>query len=70
MAIRNAFQEEMKMQTEIDTSLSGERIGLNGSYDMGWNKRYLGCQYNSLSGHSFMIGSLTRKIISAKMKTK
>ena len=27
-------------------------------------------QYNSLSGHGFMIGSLTRNIIAAKLKSK
>ena len=33
------------------------------SYDMGWNKRAGGRVYNSLSGHGFLIGCRSGKVI-------
>ena len=40
-----------------------QKIGLTVSYDMGWNKRSSGHRYDSLSGHAFIIGAYTRRII-------
>ena len=40
-----------------------EAIGLTVSFDMGWNKRSSGHKYDSLSGHAFIIGVYTRRII-------
>ena len=40
-----------------------ERIGLVVSYDMGWQKRASGNSYSSKSGHAFVVGMQTRRII-------
>ena len=47
-----------------------QRIGLTVSYDMGWNKRSSGHIYNSLSGHAFIIGAHTRRIIDCVVFSK
>jgi len=38
-------------------------VGIEVSYDMGWNKRSTGRVYDSLSGHAFMIGCQTGNVI-------
>ena len=38
-----------------------QQIGIAVSYDMGWNKRSTSKVYDSLSGHGFIIGCLTKK---------
>ena len=38
-------------------------IRLDVSFDMGWQKRSSGKTYDSLSGHAFMIGQATKKVI-------
>ena len=45
-------------------------IGIAVSYDMGWNKRSTGKVYDSLSGHGFIIGCLTRKVIGYGVRKK
>ena len=40
-----------------------ERIGLVVSYDMGWQKQASGNSYSSKSGHAFVVGMQTRRII-------
>lgn len=40
------------------------------SYDMGWQKRGGGNQYNSSSGHGLMIGKHTKKCIDYRVKVK
>ena len=40
-------------------------IGIDVSFDMGWQKRSSGHQYNSMSGHAFLIGMQTKKVIAA-----
>ena len=40
-----------------------EKIGLVVSYDMGWQKRASGNSYSSKSGHAFVVGMQTRRII-------
>ena len=47
-----------------------EDIGLAISYDMGCNKCSSGHQYNSLSGHAFIIGCFTRRIIGCVIFSK
>ena len=47
-----------------------QKIGLTVSYDMGWNKRSSGHIYNSLSGHAFIIGAHTRRIIDCVVFSK
>ena len=40
-----------------------EKIGLVVSYDMGWQKRASGNSYSSKSGHAFVVGMQTKRII-------
>ena len=40
-----------------------EKVGLVVSYDMGWQKRASGNVYSSKSGHVFVVGMQTRRII-------
>ena len=47
-----------------------QRIGIAISYDMGWNKRSTGRVYDSLSGHGFIIGCLTGKVIGYGVRKK
>ena len=47
-----------------------EKVGLTVSYDMGWNKRSSGNRYDSLSGHAFIIGAYTRRIIGCVIFSK
>ena len=46
------------------------RVGLTVTYDMGWNKRSSGHIYNSLSGHAFIIGAFTCRIIACAVFSK
>ena len=39
-------------------------VGLDVSFDMGWQRRSTGHSYNSRSGHAFLIGMQTKKVIS------
>jgi hypothetical protein len=43
---------------------------LDASYDMAWQQKGSGHQYNSMSGHGSMFGSLTRRIIGLSVKSK
>ena len=43
---------------------------ITGSMDTGWQKRCSGRRYDSLSGHSFFVGSKTRKPIMADLASK
>jgi hypothetical protein len=43
---------------------------LDGSYDMAWQQKGSGHQYNSLSGHGTIIGRYTRKVIALVIKCK
>ena len=45
-------------------------IALTVSYDMGWSKRSSGRRYDSLSGHAFLIGCLSRKIKMVQVTSK
>jgi hypothetical protein len=40
------------------------------SFDTGWQTKGTGKSYNSLSGHSFMFGAYTRKVLSCLVKSK
>ena len=46
------------------------QVGLTVLYDMGWNKHSSGHIYNSLSGHAFIIGAFTRRIIACAVFIK
>jgi hypothetical protein len=43
---------------------------VDASYDMAWQQKGSGHQYNSMSGHGCLIGSLTRRIIGIVIKSK
>ena len=45
-------------------------IGLDTSFDMGWQKCSSGRQYNSKSGHAFLIGMQTVKVIASVVYSK
>ena len=45
-------------------------VGIEVSYDMGWNKRSTGRVYDSLSGHAFMIGCRTVNVIDMGVSKK
>ena len=45
-------------------------LGLAVSYDMGWQKRSTGHRYDSMSGHGFIIGCRSGKIIGLDVKGK
>ena len=45
-------------------------VPLTISYDMGWNKRSSGTKYDSISGHGFVLGSRTKKILQFKVLSK
>ena len=47
-----------------------DKVGLTVSYDMGWNKRSSGHRYDSISGHAFIIGAYTRRIIGSVVFSK
>ena len=47
-----------------------EKVGLTVSYNIGWNKRSSGNRYDSLSGHAFIIGAYTRRIIGCVIFSK
>ena len=46
------------------------KFGLTVSYDMGWQRRSSGNNYASLSGHGFLIGVHTRRIIACVVFSK
>jgi hypothetical protein len=45
-------------------------VTLTVSFDTGWQTKGTGKNYNSLSGHSFMVGAYTRKVLSCLVKSK
>ena len=49
---------------------SDNHTGLTMSYDMGWSKRSSGHRYDSLSGHGFLVGAHSRKIVLAQVTSK
>lgn len=55
-----------QLEKEWNKWKAGERtdsIGLDVSYDMGWQKKSSGKRYDSLLGHRFLIGLHTNQII-------
>ena len=57
--------DETKKRKIEDAKQNGltETVGLDVAYDMGWQKRSSGKRYDSKSGHAFLIGLTTNKII-------
>ena len=79
-AMKEALDEEIKLTLEeqgIDfkqwqekTIQEKEQVLLTVSFDTGWQKRLSGNKYDSLSGHAFMIGARSRKIIQCVVSSK
>ena len=78
--IRRALEEEVRLTLEqegrgdeYEKWERGEeitRVKLTGSFDMGWNKRSSGNRYDSNSGHAFIIGALSGKVICMRVYSK
>jgi len=45
-----------------------KKIGITVSYDMGWQKRSTGRVYDSISGHGYLIGCRTGKILGMQVR--
>ena len=58
------------MNDSIDIPADVLNIGIIVSYDMGWQKRSTGRIYDSISGHGFMIGTMTGKVVAVGVKCK
>ena len=79
--IRDVANESMETALDLEVSMTQEykgipvtdwrqqdnSLGLTLSYDMGWSKRSSGNTYNSLSGHGFLIGCFSKKIVDAQV---
>ena len=69
-------EEEIEEYIELFHSNSGsipaciKRLKIVASYDMGWNKRSTCRVYDSLSGHAFLIGCRSGKVISFGVRAK
>jgi hypothetical protein len=70
--IRVTYESEGKSYSEwVNKPVSErEKARLTVSFDMGWQKRACGCQYNSLSGHAFIVGARTKKVIGVHVSCK
>ena len=49
---------------------SDDKVGLTVSYDMGWSKRSSGSRYDSISGHAFLVGRHSHKIVGVQVTSK
>ena len=47
-----------------------DKVGLTVSYDGAWQKKSSGRKYDSRSGHAFLVGSMTRKIVGCVVFSK
>ena len=65
--IANKIDHEKWLQTPINQR---PQVKLTVSFDMGWQKRSSGKRYDSLSGHAFMIGARSKKIIDCNVSSK
>ena len=75
-SMKKALDEEIKLtmlhknQPIFNWRTEKILIGLTAAYDMGWTKRSSGNRYDSLSGHAFLVGCLSRKVLSAQITSK
>ena len=64
-------KESCKATKEKEIALSKETgSGIAASYDAGWQRRGSGQTYNSLLGHSSLVGCRTDKIIAYEVRLK
>ena len=73
--MEEALEEEIKLTLESKEKYKAwkERnspVSMTVSFDMGWNKRSSGNRYDSISGHAFFIGCLSKKIVAAIVSSK
>jgi hypothetical protein len=61
---RNCFLEFIQTKQFEKAKRIITQIKLTASFDMGWQKRATGRVYDSLSGHGYMVGCSTGKVIS------
>ena len=52
------------IQTKNGDIRTKNPVKLTVSYDMGWSKRSTGKVYDSLSGHGYLVGARTGKVVS------
>ena len=67
--VRKTVGEEQFLKWK-DKETNPKEVPLTVSFDMGWNKRSSGTKYDSISGHSFLLGSQTKKIINHQCLSK
>ena len=51
-------------------NLKPTQVPLTVMYDMGWNKRSSGNKYDSVSGHGFLVGGNSKKIMNYRAMSK
>ena len=79
-SIEDALNEEIRLQLvkeerecDYEKMKRGEkieRVKLTVLYDMGWSKRSSGTRYDSKSGHAFVIGALSKKVVGMRVLSK
>ena len=67
--IRKTIGEKM-YEAYKKGELSPSQVSIVAMYDMGWNKRSSGNKYDSISGHGFLLGGNSKKIINYKCMSK
>ena len=67
--IKETIGEEL-FERYKNGDLSSSEVQLVVMYDMGWNKRSSGHKYDSISGHGFLLGGNTRKIMNFRCMSK
>jgi hypothetical protein len=71
---QDEFDFQLWLQSLEDDTMGPLPLGkyprLDGSYDMAWQQKGSGHQYNSQSGHGTLMGALTRKVIGLCIKSK
>ena len=67
--VRTTIGEEL-YQKYKKGELKPAEVKLVVMYDMGWNKRSSGNKYDSISGHGFLLGGNTRKVINYRCMSK
>ena len=64
------FESIQGKQSKKIKTVEALTIGINVSFDMGWQKRSTGRNYDSRSGHAFLIGLNTKKVIASIVYSK
>ena len=73
--MEEALEEEIKLTLESEEKIKMWKQGnlpvsIPVYFDMGWNKRSSGNRYDSISGHYFFIGYLSKKIVATIVSSK